>query len=215
MEKLKGILESAKKGEYPSCNNCLRNPKKNKTSFATNCNEHYGTDKNGLIIIARDPGASGGGSSHTGVLCPVHNNDNSAKRLLANMSQLNIPNSSIYFLNAILHGFFDINSKAKNNEERKHCRSVLEAVFSCLQPQAVLTLGLEALHSTIEILDKSEIKKPTLKEMVKRSFSYGQMSGVHIFAMPHPAYSSVNLSKHGLNESDVWQKVVGEINKVF
>ncbi len=215
MDKLKKILQNAKTGDHPACNSCLRNPKKNNTSFAISCNEHYGMDKNGLIIIARDPGASGGGSSHTEILCPIHNSDNSANRLLSNLSLLNIPNRSIYFLNAILHGFFDKNSKANNNTERKYCRVVLAEIFNCLQPKAILTLGLESLHSTIEILQNSEIKKPTLKEMVQKSFSYGQISGVHIFAMPHPAYASVNLSKHGLNESEVWQDVAKELNKVF
>ena len=215
MEELKRTLESARQGCHPACEKCLRNPKLNNTSFALSCNEHFGMNKKGLIIMARDPGASGGGSSHTGVLCPIHNLDNSAKRTLANMSKLKIPNSSVYFLNAILHGFFDKNSKAKNNSERKNCKIILAEVFSLMQPKAVLTLGLEALQSTIEILKKTEIRQPTLKEMIESSFSYGQISGVSIFAMPHPAYSSVNLSKHGLKESDVWQDVVNRINKVF
>ena len=208
-------MSKARQGSHPACKNCLRNPKLNNTSFALSCDEHYGMNKKGLIIMARDPGASGGGSSHTGVLCPIHNNDNSAKRTLANMSMLNIPNSSIYFLNAILHGFFDKNSKAKNNSERKNCRAILSEVFTIMQPRAVLALGLEALHTSIEILDKTEIRKPKLKDMIQNSFLYGQISGVYVFTMPHPAYSSINLGKHGLNESDVWQGVVSQINKVF
>lgn len=221
MDKLKEMLDSARSGDHPACSSCLRNPKKNNTSFAINCDEHYGTEKNGLIIMARDPGASVGGSSHTGILCPIHNSDISAKRLLSNLSLIKIANRSIYFhrsiyfLNAILHGFFNENSKANNNTERKHCRVVLSEIIACLQPRGILALGLEALQSTIEILQESEIQKPTLKQMVQKSFSYGEISGVNVFAMPHPAYSLVNLRKQGLNETDVWQDVAKMINRVF
>ena len=215
MDKLKEILESARSGDHPACSSCLRNPKRNRTSFAINCDEHYGTEKNGLIIMARDPGASVGGSSHTGILCPIHNSDISAKRLLSNLPLINIPNGSIYFLNAILHGFFDENSETNNNTERKHCIVVLTEIIACLQPRGILALGLEALQSTIEILQESEIQKPTLKQMVQKSFSYGEISGVNVFAMPHPAYSLVNLRKQGLNETDVWQDVAKMINRVF
>lgn len=215
MHKLKGILESARSGDHPACSRCLRNPKKSNTSFAISCDEHYGTNKNGLIIMARDPGASVGGSSHTGILCPIHNTDISAKRLLLNLSLINVPKSSIYFLNAILHGYFDENSKANNNTERKHCRLILGEIIAFLQPRGILALGLEALQSTIEILKELEIRKPTLKQMIQKSFSYGEISGVNVFAMPHPAYSFVNLSKQGLNESDVWRDVAKKINRVF
>jgi|GEM_PF-3310737 len=217
MDKLKEILESARLGNHPACSGCLRNPKRNNTSFAISCDEHYGTEKKGLIIMARDPGASVGGSSHTRLLCPIHNKDISAKRLFVFEKRflITIPTSSVYFLNAILHGFFDKNSKENNNPERKHCRVILAEIIAFLQPRGILALGLEALQSTIEILQESEIQKPTLKQMVQKSFSYGEISGVNVFAMPHPAYSLVNLRKQGLNETDVWQDVAKMINRVF
>lgn len=215
MKELNNLLEHASKGNHPACKACARNPQGTNTAFAKNCDDHYGGNKNGLIIIARDPGASDGGSSHTGRLCPIHNNDASAKRLLSKLSFLNIPNRSIYFLNAILHGYFDVNSKSKNDPERKHCKAILKDVFDCLQPKAILSLGLEALQSSIEILQKSKIRRPTIREMIDNSFSYGQISGVSVFAMPHPAYASVNLGKHGLNETEVWEQIASEINKTM
>lgn len=66
MDRLAKILESARSGHNQACKSCARNPKKNTTSFARNCDEHFGVKQNGLIIIARDPGASDGGSSQTG-----------------------------------------------------------------------------------------------------------------------------------------------------
>jgi uracil-DNA glycosylase family 4 len=215
MDEVKQIIENAQTGNHPACKSCLRNPQRNDTSFAYTCEEHYGMNKNGLIIIACDPGASGGGSSHLGKLCLIHNNDVTAKRLLSKLTLLKVPNQSIYFLNAILHGYFDVNSKKKNNAERKCCMVILKEIIHCLQPKVILALGLEALQSSIEILQKSGIKKPTMKGMIGKTFSYGQLAGVNVFAMPHPAYASVNLSKHGLNETEVWKELANKINKTM
>jgi uracil-DNA glycosylase len=215
MQKIKQIIERAKTGNHPACKDCLRNPQSNKTAFAYCCDEHFGMNKNGLVIILRDPGASDGGASHSGSLCPFHNNDATAKRLQLNLPALNVPYKSIYFLNAILHGYFDINSKSRNEAERKCCKIILEEIINCLQPKIILALGLEALQSSLEILTKSGTKKPTMKEMVKISFSYGQISDVSVFALPHPAYARVNLGRYGLSETEVWAKVAKEINKIM
>lgn len=215
MNKIKQIIKRAKTGDHPACKDCSRNPQRNNTAFAYCCDEHFGMNKNGLVIILRDPGASDGGASHSGSLCPVHNNDATANRLLSNLSALNVPTKSIYFLNAILHGYFNVNSKNRNDAERKCCKVILEEIINCLQPKIILALGLEALQSSLEILTKSVIKKPTIKEMIKRSFSYGQISDVSVFALPHPAYASVNLGRYGLSETEAWAKVAKEINKIM
>jgi uracil-DNA glycosylase len=215
MEKIKQIIESAKAGNHPACKACLRNPHRNNTSFAYSCDEdeHSSMNRNGLVIILRDPGAEG--ASRTGKLCPVCNCDATAKKLRKYLALLNVPEPSIYFLNAILHGYFDVNSKNGNDAERKCCRIILEEIINCLQPKIILAFGLEALQSSLEILTKSEAKKPTTKEVIERSFSYGKISNVNIFAMPHPAYASVNLGKYSLSESEVWAIIAAGINKIM
>jgi uracil-DNA glycosylase len=215
MDRLARILENARSGHHQACKSCARNPKKNTTSFASNCDEHFGVKQNGLIIIARDPGASAGGSSHTGKLCPIHNHDASAKRGLSKLPLLRISNQSIYFLNAILHGYFDENSKKDNNSERNRCKVILSEILDILVPKAILALGIEALQSSLEILHDANIKRPTMKDMISKSFSFGKIAGVSIFAMPHPAYSRVNLGKYGLNENEVWERIAIKINNIF
>ncbi|MGO9415404.1 MAG: uracil-DNA glycosylase family protein [Syntrophobacteraceae bacterium] len=215
MDRLAKILESARSGHNQACKSCARNPKKNTTSFARNCDEHFGVKQNGLIIIARDPGASDGGSSQTGKICPIHNHDASAKRVLSKVALLIIPNQSVYFLNAILHGYFDLNSHKSNNAERNYCKVILTEILGILNPTAILALGIEALSSSIEILQNSNIKKPTMKDMISQSFSFGRIAGVSIFAMPHPAYAAVNLGKYGLNENEVWERIAIKINDLF
>jgi uracil-DNA glycosylase len=215
MDRLAKILESARSGHHQACKSCARNPRKNTTSFARNCDEHFGVKQNGLIIIARDPGASDGGSSHTGKICPIHNDDASAKRVLSKLALLRIPNQSVYFLNAILHGYFDLNSKKSNNSERNYCKVILTEILDILNPTSILALGIEALQSSIEILQNSNIKKPTMKDMISQSFSFGKIAGVSILAMPHPAYASVNLGRYGLNENEVWERIAIKINNLF
>jgi uracil-DNA glycosylase len=215
MDRLAEILDSAELGNHHACKNCARNPKENPTSFARNCDEHFGVKPNGLIIIARDPGANQGGSSHTRKLCPIHNNDATARRVLARLDLFQLPYQSIYFLNAILHGYFNLNYKANNNVERNNCKYILRDIFCCLTPRAILALGVEALQSSKEILRSSEIKKPTLEDMIFNDFSFGKISSVHLFAIPHPAYARVNLGKYGVDENEVWEQVAIKINNLF
>jgi len=213
MEQLEQIIKSAETGNHPACKTCSRNPERNNTAFASNCDEHYGTNRNGLVIIARDPGKRG--ASKTAKLCPDCNNDRTATVSKKYYSCFNFPRQSIYFLNAILHGYFDANSKAKNDAERKCCKVILEEIISCLQPKAILALGMEALQSSLEILEKTEVIKPTILELIDRDFSYGQISGVSLFAFPHPAYARVNLGNNNLKETDEWAKVATEINIIM
>jgi uracil-DNA glycosylase family 4 len=215
MKEIVEIINMAKNGDHPSCKNCSRNPKVQDTAFASCCSDHYGYNKNGLVIILRDPGANDGGAAHTGRICPIHNNDKTAKILRTNLKTIQIPNESIYFLNSILHGFFDTNSKKNNNIERECCLSILSEIISLIEPKIILAMGLEALQTTLDILNNTNVRKPTLKGMIENSFSYGEISGVNVFSMPHPAYAKTNLGKNGIKESDVWQSISQKINKIW
>ncbi|MBC8236609.1 MAG: hypothetical protein H8E76_00085 [Helicobacteraceae bacterium] len=215
MKQINDIILQAASGNHPACKSCPRNPKKYNTSFAVSCNEHFGTTKHGLLIIARDPGASDGGSSHTSKLCVVCNSDRSANRLSANLSTLKISPKTIYFLNAIMHGFFDENSKHKNETERNSCKAVIEEIITILQPKAILALGMEALRSSLEILLRTPVKKPTMEDMIEKSFSFGSISGVSVFAMPHPAFINTNLAKYKLTNDEVWGEISRNLNKLL
>ena len=197
MNELSEIINKARKGTHDACQTCSRNPQSNNTAFASNCNEHFGVAKNGLIIILRDPGASDGGASHTAKLCPIENGDKTANILENIISSFQFSNKKIYLLNAIMHGFFDVNSKKNNEKERKNCKKILKDIINVLEPKVILALGLDAVHTSLEILNNENMKKPNLAEMIDKSFFYGKISDVNVFTMPHPAYAKINLAKKG------------------
>lgn len=215
MTEINQILEKAKKGIYPSCRMCSRNPKFKNTAFALSCEKHFGCQEHGLIIIARDPGGKSGGASETGILCPICNCDKSATIVKHYLSFLDIANKSIYFLNAILHGFYNENSKNINENERESCKPIINEIVDLLKPKIILAFGLEALHTSLELLKEHNINKPTLKDMIRNDFDFGLIKNIRLFSMPHPAYAKTNLLKNHLNEEEVWGKIALNINSII
>ena len=209
------LFDQASKGKHYACQGCLRNPQKQKTAFAKPCLDHFGLTRNGLLVILRDPGASSGGASHSGKLCPIDNSDRTANILKEKLKLVRVPKDSICFTNAILHGYFDKNSKENNENERKRCRIILREFHDLLRPKVVLALGLEAIQSIIEIHLNQEIPRPTMKELIDREFYFGHLPDVKVFGMPHPAYANTNLAKYGLKQDDAWESVLQRINSIF
>ena len=212
---IEALFDEAADGRHYACLGCSRNPQVGKTAFARPCLDHYGIAKNGLLFVLRDPGASSGGASHSGKLCPIDNSDRTAGIIRRRLEQIRVPSELICFSNAILHGYYDKNSRADNEKERKKCKMVLGDLIGLLQPKIVIALGLEALRSVREILLQREMPKPTVKEMAERQFSFECARGSQILGLPHPAHEAPNLSPYKLRPDDAWGIVSRRVNSVF
>jgi uracil-DNA glycosylase family 4 len=217
VKKLESIHKKAKIGSHVACIDCPRNPKKHKTSYAKSCMKHFGVKKHGLIIIMRDPGKEG--ASKTAKLCPFENDDRTAKRFRKFLEKITIPKTDIYLCNAVLHGYDNENREVKVLE-RKCCRKIVEEIIELLQPNIILTFGLEAIQSAFEILTNKDKDREKLKleDLISRNFDFGKLENTYLFGLPHPARGASNLakhSKHWCNEENVWKEISGKINKIL
>ena len=204
----------AKSGNFPECSKCPRNPRENVTTYAFTCLEHFSINKNGLIIIMRDPGGSPDGAARTNKLCPYCNNDKSAIKFRELLNQITIPHSQIYFCNAVLHSYFSENKKSINKLELKCCKNVVARLFNILSPKIIFALGIEALESSYEILSNNKIKA-SMKLWIEKKFYFGSFNQTHLFSLPHISFLGPNLSKYGLTTNEVFGKLSKSINSVY
>lgn len=212
--KISEFHSNAEKGKFIECYKCPRNPMENETTYAYTCKEHFGTSKNGLIIILRDPGGSSDGSARTNKLCPYCNGDKSAIKFRELLTQFKIPSSKIYFANAILHGYFSENKKSINRFELNSCKGVVSKLFGILSPKVVLALGKEAFETSYEILSNNNMRV-SMGLWIKNEFYFGAFNSTHLFSMPHISFLGPNLSKYGLSTQEVFKKLSANINMIF
>lgn len=204
----------AKSGNFPECDKCPRDPRKNDTTYAFTCLEHYSINKNGLLIIMRDPGGSPDGAARTNKLCPYCNNDKSATKFRELLSKITIPHSQVYFCNAVLHGYFSDNKKSINKLELKCCKNVVARLFNILSPKIIFALGVEALESSYEILFNKNIKA-SMSLWIEKDFYFGSKNRTHLFSLPHISFLGPNLSRYGLTTYEVFNKLSQNINSVY
>ncbi|MEO8399061.1 MAG: uracil-DNA glycosylase family protein, partial [Ignavibacteriaceae bacterium] len=201
-------------GNFSECKKCPRNPFINKISVYAKTCEHFGINKNGLLIIMRDPGGSKGGAASTNFLCPYCNNDRSAIKFRELLKLINIPVTKIYFGNAVLHGIEGKNEREVNKNALNCCKGVLSRLVKILSPKIIFTLGLEALNSSYEILSNGTNIKASVKIIEKNNFYFDIFNSTHLIGMPHISYY---LQKGTTNNEfhKIFLKVSRKINKYF
>ena len=213
--RLNHLLNLAERGKHKACEQC---PRKTGAAFAKSCMDHFPGCKNGLLIVLRDPGGSKGegkfgGAAHTGKLCPICNDDKTAKLMKKFFLLSKIKNEKVYWSNTVLHGF-KFRNEAPGSLAKRCCRTILEEMIRYIKPRAILAIGMDALWNIMECLHGKEMPKVTSNLMFEKKFYFGKVSGVEVFGLFHPSHGSGNISRltNGrLSEDDTWRIVTKKL----